>query len=140
MYLSRKLSSILTISQDISYRELVKIYYKSKSAKVYHFPSFLGAVRAAAKVAPEVVILDSQPEDFVPARAFLQSFSKIQHSNPKYAPVLFLSQASAATLQEVSGVALTQLLHSQEQDFLALVPCNIDDLIEQLNIAIQNLI
>ncbi len=117
----------------------MKIYYKSQSVKVYSFPSFLGAMRAASQVTPEVVILDSEIEDFVSARAFLKSFSRIQVSNPQYVPELFLSQTFAATLQEFSGVALTQLLCSQDEDLLALVPFKLDDLIQQLTIAIRKL-
>ncbi len=102
--------SILVISRDLIYGEIIRSSYCDQSIQVYYLPSFLGTSTAVETAYPSTIILDLYKEDLENAEAFLQRLMRLERLGDAYRPSLFLSQSSMGRIQPDSKEDLYQLL------------------------------
>lgn len=139
----RRLKSILTISRDLSYGEIIRISYRNSPVKVYHLPSFINATRIVQSIQPEILILDVSVEDFAATKSFLVNLLGIRNSVQSYIGDVFLEQVTAARLRELAELSERPYricLPGKVRDIGVVVePFELQDLIQKLDIAIQKI-
>ena len=128
------LNSILTLSKDFDYSELVRMNYDLRPVETCFIPFFQEAVSVVEAITPDAIFLHLQPSDFADCGSFLKQLAIFQQDNPSYAPKIFVSEATAALLHPIiisqGNFALANSSTLQQDQFIRLVEFSLEVLID----------
>ncbi len=135
-------NSILTLSKDFDYSELVRMNYDLRPVETCFIPFFEEAISVVEAIVPDAIFLHLQPSDFADCASFLKQLMGFQQHNPGYAPKVFVSEATATLLHTVIAVqgriSLPKESTLQQDQFIRLVEFSPEVLIEILDGAIES--
>ena len=136
------LSSVLTLSKDFDYGELVRMSYDLRPVDTCFFPVFEEAISLVKAMGPEAVLLHLDAEDFAEAVSFLKQLVEVQQEDPCYAPKVLISTATYAILQEklVNQHTLSFLTEGPmtQDNFITFEEFSVEVLIELLDLTLQS--
>lgn len=97
----RTLNSILTLSKSFDYGELIRQNYENRPVDTYYLPFFDKATSLIQVTHPDAIVLNLRSQDFGECSAFLQQLLILQQETPNYAPTVFISTITSATIQQM---------------------------------------
>lgn len=137
------LNSILTLSQDFDYGELIRMNYDFRPVETCFLPFFAEAIPLVQEIKPDAIFLHLKPSDFESCSSFLKQLIAVQQDNPGYTPRIFVSSNTAIMLHQLLA---SQTQHSWEnyrtlrQDqFIRMEEFSSEVLIEIFELAIESI-